>query len=203
MHSTEFLATHFCDVVEYPDSTRDYPDTQNFLFTFDQKIEKLSGLIIFSHNLLSQTIKTLNYLIFYFLIKISPIFVRYFHFFSKNDHKSAQICAPWVGRLPIMFENVFEVICDHIIHARNLGDFPKAKKHNITKVRCQDWLATAFFANQLSQLWFFVSLLWFLVFSRRLDVTIHCFHFFKTTKVFLMQKGNFLIFFQRKKCCSG
>ena len=118
----------------------------NFLFTFDQKIEKLSGLIIFSHNLLSQTIKTLNYLIFYFLIKISPIFVRwwvsgyskfYFHFFLKNDHKSAQICAPWVGRLLIMFENVFEVICDHIIHARNLGDFPKAKKHNITKVRCQ------------------------------------------------------------------
>ena len=27
-----------------------------------------------------------------------------------------------------MFENVFEVICDHIIHARNLGDFPTAKK---------------------------------------------------------------------------
>ena len=36
-----------------------------------------------------------------------------------------------------MFENVFEVICDHIIHARKLADFPKAKKHNITKVRCQ------------------------------------------------------------------
>ena len=53
------------------------PHTQNFLFTFDQKIEKLSGLIIFSHNLLSQSIKTLNYLIFYFLIKISPIFVRW------------------------------------------------------------------------------------------------------------------------------
>ena len=82
------LATHFCDVVEYPEVSGyspphksseypDYPDTQNFLFTFDQKIEKLSGLIIFSHNLLSQTIKTLNYLIFYFLIKISPIFVRW------------------------------------------------------------------------------------------------------------------------------
>ena len=80
------LATHFCDVVEYPDSYSKF----------------------------------------------------YLHFFSKNDHKSAQICAPWVERLPIMFENVFEVIFDHTIHARNLGDFPKAKKkNNITKVRCQ------------------------------------------------------------------
>ena len=80
--STANLATHFCDVVGYP-------DTQNFNFTF-----------------------------------------------LKNDHKSAQMCAPWVGRLPIIFENVFEVICDHMIHGSNLKDFPKAKKY-ITKVRCQ------------------------------------------------------------------
>ena len=62
----------------------------------------------------------------------------YFHLFLENDHKSAQICTSWFRRLPNMFENVFEVICDHMIHGSNLEDFPGAKKYNITKVRCQE-----------------------------------------------------------------
>ena len=36
-----------------------------------------------------------------------------------------------------MFENVFEVISDHMIHDSSLEDFSQVKKHNITKVRCQ------------------------------------------------------------------
>jgi len=36
-----------------------------------------------------------------------------------------------------MFENVFEVISDHMIHDSSLEDFPEVKKYNITKVRCQ------------------------------------------------------------------
>ena len=36
-----------------------------------------------------------------------------------------------------MFENAFELISNHMIHDSSLEDFPKVKKYNITKVRCQ------------------------------------------------------------------
>ena len=48
------------------------------------------------------------------------------------------MCAPWFGKFLNVFENVFEVISDHIMNESNLEDFPKAKKYNITKVYCQD-----------------------------------------------------------------
>ena len=47
------------------------------------------------------------------------------------------MCAPWFGKFLNVFENVFEVISDHIMNESNLEDFPKAKKYNITKVHCQ------------------------------------------------------------------
>ena len=59
-------------------------------------------------------------------------------FFAKKSLKSAQARAPWFEKHLNMFENVFEVISDHMIHRVSLEDFPKAKKYNITKVRCQD-----------------------------------------------------------------
>ena len=48
------------------------------------------------------------------------------------------MCAQWFGKFLNVYENVFEVISDHIMNESNLEDFPKAKKYNITKVYCQN-----------------------------------------------------------------
>ena len=38
------------------------------------------------------------------------------------------MCAPWFGKFLKVFENVLEVISDHIMNESNLESFPKAKK---------------------------------------------------------------------------
>ena len=59
--------------------------------------------------------------------------ILFSHFLKNYYDKSAQMCAPWFGKFLNVFENVFEVISDHIMNESNLEDFPKAKKYNITK----------------------------------------------------------------------
>ena len=121
---------------------------EKFKFQNRSEIGKIGSIEVFSHPNFTKHGKMSPTQFLHFLINLEKNIFEYpgspgtenFNcaFFEKKSLQSAQVRAPWFQKHLNMFESVFEVISNHMIHRISLEDFPKTKKYNITKVRCQE-----------------------------------------------------------------